>query len=166
MAGSEVKRPGFLARVVKPFIHVARHALKSPVTHKYPFERIKGFERTRGYITLNMDTCIGCGACGYACPDEAIYFFPVEGRKYTYPAIDYGKCSFCGLCVETCPTASLAHTDLVELAGYKYEELVYMPSELKPINIKEVLPEVRRFLITTMTKDGPKYILFKEGGED
>lgn len=158
-------RPGFISRVFKPFIHVIRHVSKPPVTHKYPFERIKGFERTRGFIVLNMDTCIGCGACGYICPDEAIRFFPLEGRRFTYPAIDYGRCSFCGLCVEICPTASLSHTDIVEIAGEKYSDLVYMPEKLVKPDLREILPELRRFLITTITEDGPKYIEFK-GGEE
>jgi|Deesub1362A_J573_1020465.scaffolds.fasta_scaffold00003_439 formate hydrogenlyase subunit 6/NADH:ubiquinone oxidoreductase subunit I len=152
------ERPNFIIRVFRPFYHVARHLLYPPVTHKYPFERIKGFPRTRGYITLNIDTCIGCGACGYVCPDQAIKFFPVEGKPFTYPAFDFGKCSFCGLCVETCPTDSLHFTDIVELAGEDYKELVYMPDELREKDIKEILPEMEYELKTTITRDGPRYL--------
>lgn len=150
--------PGFLSRIFKPFYHVARHMVYQPVTHKYPYERIKGQSRTRGFITLNMDTCIGCGACGYICPDQAIKFFPVEGRRFTYPAFDFGKCSFCGLCVETCPTDSLHFTDIVEIAGEKYKDLVYMPEDLKKPDIKDLLSELKYELTTSISKKGPYYI--------
>jgi formate hydrogenlyase subunit 6/NADH:ubiquinone oxidoreductase subunit I len=159
-------KPNFFTRIFKPFYHVSRHLLFQPVTHKYPIERIRGYPRTRGYISLNIDTCIGCGACGYICPDEAIRFFPIEGKKFTYPAIDFGKCSFCGLCVETCPTGSLSFSDVVELAGEKYRDLVYMPEDLKPIDLKNLLPEMKVELKTTITENGPRYIRRRVGEEE
>ena len=151
-------RPNFFTRVFRPFYHVARHLFYPPVTHKYPFERIRGFRRTRGYIMLNIDTCIGCGACGYTCPDEAIKFFPVEGRRFTYPAFDFGKCCFCGLCVEICPTNSLHFTDIVELVAEEYKDLVHLPEDLKEKDLREILPEMKYELKTIITKDGPRYI--------
>ena len=46
------------------------------------------------------DECISCGACGSACPSEAIS----EGdSKY---AIDAAKCTSCGACADICPVGA------------------------------------------------------------
>ena len=33
---------------------------------------------------------------------------PVKGVRNERPAIDYGRCCWCGLCVDICPTGSIA----------------------------------------------------------
>lgn len=152
------RRPNFFVRLIKPLYHVVRHVAYNPVTHRYPFERIRGYPRTRGFIGLDIDLCVGCGVCGYICPCQAIKFQFVDGRKFTYPAIDFGKCSFCGLCVEYCPRGALSSSDVVEIAGHKYEDLVYYPDELKIPSLKEIHPHIRYELRTEITAKGPRYV--------
>ena len=149
----------FISRILVPFATVLKHVAYQPVTHKYPYERLEGFERTRGRIVLRMDECIGCGACGYICPDEAIMMKPVEGKKLTYPAIDFLKCSFCGLCVEICPRDALYMQNVVELSSSEYKDLTYYPTRMtQPEDIKKLLPELKYLLKPVATKDGMKYI--------
>ena len=148
-----------ISRILVPFATVLKHAAYKPVTHKYPFERIEGYPRTRGRIVLRMDECIGCGACGYICPDEAIMMKPVEGKTLTYPAIDFLKCSFCGLCVEICPRDALYMQDVVELAADEYKNLTYYPERMtKPEDLKKLLPELKYILKPVTDKDGMKYV--------
>lgn len=47
-------------------------------------------------IMVNMELCIGCGACLNVCPEGAIH--ALEGRIAT----DYSKCRACGACSEVC----------------------------------------------------------------
>jgi tetrathionate reductase subunit B len=71
--------------------------MEVPATFKDPFD---------GTVQVDMERCLGCGACGEACPYEARYVNPDQGED---GKID--KCSFCqprvqqGLepaCVQTC----------------------------------------------------------------
>ena len=92
-------------------------------------------------------------------PDKAIKMTVVEGKPYTYPSFDFGKCCFCGLCVESCPTESLKTTDIVELASFEYSGLVYPPNRLVEPDLKKVLPQMKYELKTAISKNkGPYYI--------
>jgi len=127
---------GFVSRVVKPFITVLRHAAYRPATHKYPYERLEGFPRTRGRMMK-----------------------PVEGRDLTYPAIDFLKCSFCGLCVEICPRDALEMQPVVELGSSEYRDLTYYPERMtQPEDIKKLLPELKYMLTPVASKEGLRYI--------
>ena len=59
------------------------------------------------------DTCIGCGSCHTICQNHAIDMVPVEefegrpGDSGLRPRFDYGRCCWCGLCVDICTAASL-----------------------------------------------------------
>jgi len=153
-----MSKRNFLSRVVTPFFVVLKHVINQPVTHKYPFERLKGFKRTRGRIVLDIELCIGCGACGWICPDHAIEMKIVKGSKVTHPAIDFLKCSFCGLCVEICPRDALNMTNIVELADKEYKNLVYYPEKLseKP-DIKKILPMLKYELEPVISRDKMSY---------
>ncbi len=52
--------------------------------------------------------CMGCGACVYACPEDAIRLvdIPSEGLR---PFINSAKCQKCGGCVEVCPGIEMSH---------------------------------------------------------
>jgi len=73
-------------------------------------------DRYRGFHKNCQDKCIGCGSCGAICPTEAISMVAIEGREARpertdqLPAFDYGRCSFCGLCVDICTSGSLVMT--------------------------------------------------------
>jgi len=51
-------------------------------------------------MSLNMNTCIGCGNCLERCQMEAIL---LDNGK---AILDLNRCIGCGLCVSTCPTDS------------------------------------------------------------
>lgn len=62
------------------------------------------FER----VELYDDRCVLCGVCARACPEDAITVSKTE-RNDKIPLIgeifsDNNKCSWCGWCVEICPT--------------------------------------------------------------
>ncbi len=70
----------------------------------------------RGFHLNDWEKCIGCGTCGEICDNEAIRMVHIpdlpsddaRGIKPRRPAIDYGRCCWCALCVDICPTGSLS----------------------------------------------------------
>jgi len=57
-----------------------------------------------------------------------------------FPQIDYGRCMFCGLCVDECPVECLKMGKKVIMAGWNREDLVKGPDFLstKRFSAKEV----------------------------
>lgn len=53
-------------------------------------------------VTVNKDTCIGCGACVGTCPVSALSL-DAEGKA----GCDAGTCIDCGACVGTCPVSAI-----------------------------------------------------------
>ncbi|CAL6016347.1 4Fe-4S_ferredoxin [Hexamita inflata] len=52
-------------------------------------------------VQIDVDTCIGCGACINACPNEALEL--VDGKsKMTGPCLGSGEC------VDVCPVQALS----------------------------------------------------------
>lgn len=51
---------------------------------------------------IDLDTCVGCGACAGTCPVEAIA--PADD-KYV---IDAGKCIDCAACDDSCPVSAIS----------------------------------------------------------
>lgn len=54
-------------------------------------------------VTINLDSCIGCGACTGECPVNALSMND-EGKA----ACDADVCIDCGACVSTCPVSAIA----------------------------------------------------------
>jgi Ni,Fe-hydrogenase III small subunit/ferredoxin len=79
-------------------------------------------DRFRGKPEVNAAACPpACCACREACPTEAI---TGEGR----PALDLGRCLFCGDCAAACPEAALRFTREHRLAAWSREDLVLRES--------------------------------------
>lgn len=53
-------------------------------------------------VTVDKDTCIGCGACVGGCPVGALSMDD-EGKSQC----DAGTCIDCGSCVGTCPVSAI-----------------------------------------------------------
>jgi glutamate synthase (NADPH/NADH) small chain len=70
----------------------------------------------RGFHLNDWEVCIGCGTCASICDNHAIRMLDIpslpqdilRGIKSQRPTIDYGRCCWCALCVDICPSGSLA----------------------------------------------------------
>ncbi|MBE6114445.1 MAG: 4Fe-4S dicluster domain-containing protein [Erysipelotrichaceae bacterium] len=52
-------------------------------------------------VKINIDICIGCGACVGTCPVGAL---SMDGDK---SSCDESVCIECGACVATCPVSAI-----------------------------------------------------------
>ncbi len=109
------------------------------VTEQYPENRadLQISDRFRAELTLKYDDegrhkCIGCGICQMNCPNGTIRLTTKmvelpDGKKkrkldkYMY---DLGSCTFCMLCVTTCPQNALEFSNDFEQAVFTRDKLV------------------------------------------
>jgi NADH-quinone oxidoreductase subunit I len=108
------------------------------VTQKYPENRdtLKMFDRYKGEVIMphdanNQHHCTGCGICQINCPNGSIEIITrkeitAEGKevrlidKHIY---HLDMCTFCALCVKTCPSDALDF-------GHDFENAVFDKSKL------------------------------------
>lgn len=109
------------------------------ITEQYPENRqdLKISDRFRAELTLIYDSegrhkCIACGICQMNCPNGTIHLdtkmveLP-DGKKkrkldkYLY---DLGSCTFCMLCVTSCPQNALEFSNDFEQAVFERDKLV------------------------------------------
>ena len=87
---------------------------REPVT--LPFGPRPAAPIYRGFHINEWEKCIGCGTCAAICDNNAINMVDIKdlptdlllGVKPRRPAIDYGRCCWCALCVDICPTGSIS----------------------------------------------------------
>ncbi|MCU7853703.1 MAG: FAD-dependent oxidoreductase [Candidatus Thiodiazotropha sp. (ex Monitilora ramsayi)] len=87
---------------------------RKPVT--VPLEPRPAAANYRGFHLNEHEKCIGCSSCQKVCDNAAITMVkvphlpedPVKGIRNLRPAIDYGRCCWCALCVDICPTGSIS----------------------------------------------------------
>lgn len=109
------------------------------ITECYPENRgsLEISDRFRAELTLKYDSegnhkCIGCGICQMNCPNGTIQLTTKmvelpDGKKkrkldkYMY---DLGSCTFCMLCVTTCPQNALEFSNDFEQAVFTRDKLV------------------------------------------
>lgn len=121
------------------------------ITEFYPEDReIRKYpERFRAILELIYDAegnhkCIACGTCERSCPNGTI---TVETKMVDTPAgtkkkklanyiYDLGSCTFCQLCVTTCPTQALRFSNDFEQSVFTRAKLVkklnYLPEKPEP----------------------------------
>lgn len=139
-----------LVSLLKGMQVTGAYFFRKKVTEQYPENRatLKMADRFRGTLTLVEDEkgnhkCVACGICQMNCPNGTISITSVktvneEGKtvrtleKYNY---DLGSCTFCQLCVKSCPHDALAFTPQFEHAVFTRSKLVkqlnpqYKPEE-------------------------------------
>ena len=101
---------GSLLNPLKSLLFFAR----PPVTEK--LEPRPASANYRGFHLNDWELCIGCSTCQKVCDNAAITMVrvpglpedPAKGIRNLRPAIDYGRCCWCALCVDLCPTGSIA----------------------------------------------------------
>jgi NADH-quinone oxidoreductase subunit I len=128
---------------------VMKYAFKRPVTIRYPEEKRKLPERSRGrhYLTKwedGLERCVGCELCAIVCPSQAIYVKAAEnhpinehsrGERYASDfQINMLRCIYCGYCEEACPTGAIILSNEYELSGYSRESLIYTKDMLTEKN--------------------------------
>jgi NADH-quinone oxidoreductase subunit I len=64
-----------------------------------------------------------------------------HNKRSTFPAIDYGRCVFCGFCVDACPFYALEMGPSYELSSLEREELFYTPLMLSSRFFETYPPE-------------------------
>lgn len=64
-------------------------------------------------LRLDVDACIGCGACALVCPHRV---FALEGNKARIA--DRNGCMECGACALNCPADAIGLTPGVGCAAY------------------------------------------------
>lgn len=86
------------------------------ITVQYPDEKLAPYERFRGQLLFDAETCIACSMCVKACPSTCIVLqnatipdpknpeLKKKVAKIDWYSIDFGKCNWCRLCEEACPT--------------------------------------------------------------
>lgn len=121
------------------------------ITERYPEDRdtYKWPERFRAILELIYDKdgnhkCIACGTCERNCPNGTI---TIESKMVDTPAgtkkkklaryiYDLGSCTFCQLCVTTCPTGALRFSNDFEQSVFTRSKLVkqlnYLPEKPEP----------------------------------
>jgi NADH-quinone oxidoreductase subunit I len=109
------------------------------VTQKYPNNRkdLVMFDRFKGEVVMphnekNEHKCTGCGICEINCPNGTIEVISrtittEDGKKKR--AIDkhiyrLSMCTFCALCVKTCPSNALAFSQEFEHAVFNRSLLI------------------------------------------
>jgi len=117
---------------------------KTPHTISYPKESKEAADRYRGFHYNDLDECIGCGNCSSICQNEAIDMIHLDGYdgkkgdSGLRPRIDNGRCCWCALCVEVCPTGSLSLTKDYLYVSEDPDSFLWVPGKDNPEGMKQV----------------------------
>jgi len=130
----------FLVDMLRGLAVTLRLYFSRKVTVEYPEEVQEPAERFRGLLRLCRDEqgeplCIACKACQRACGTNC---FDIEGKKeegakFMRPIkFDWrlDRCSFCGFCVEVCPTNAIRFSREFRLTGVTKNGLLFRRDDM------------------------------------
>lgn len=151
-----------IASLVKGMQVTGKEFVTPKITEEYPDNRdnLPVADRFRAILTLKYDDqgdhkCIACGTCERVCPNNTISLDiktveTWDGKKkkkldkYHY---DLGSCTFCQLCVTSCPTDALEFSNDFEQALYTRSKLVkllnYLPEKPEPQPTPEQIEKMK-----------------------
>ena len=110
MSDIDYKSKGSILNPLKGLSFFARKPVTEPLGPRVAAVRYRGFHLN------DWEKCIGCSTCQKVCDNAAITMVkvpglpedPLKGVRNLRPAIDYGRCCWCALCVDLCPTGSIS----------------------------------------------------------
>ncbi len=123
--------------VLAPF-SALKQGTKPPHTVRYPKEKKETATRYRGFHFNDLEECIGCGTCATICQNAAIDMIHVDGFETNSgdsglrPRVDNGRCCWCALCVDVCPTGSLNLTKDYVYVSEDPDSFLWMPGVDNP----------------------------------
>lgn len=140
-----------ISSLVKGLEVTGKEFVTPKITERYPEDRETRHvpQRFRAVLQFIYDKegnhrCIACGTCERNCPNGTITVETKmvdtwDGKKkkkldrYIY---DLGSCTFCQLCVTTCPTNAIKFSNDFEQAVFTRQKLVkqlnYLPEKPEP----------------------------------
>ncbi len=141
-----------LHSLIKGMEVTGKELVTPKVTEQYPENRatLKIPDRFRATLQFIYDEqgahkCIACKSCERNCPNGTITIktrmvdLPngkkkMKLDKYIY---DLGSCTFCNLCVSSCPTSAIEFSNDFEQAVFTRESLIkqlnYLPEKEEPV---------------------------------
>ena len=147
-----------IASLLKGMQVTGKEFVTPKITEQYPEDRETRHvpDRFRAELKLIYDSegnhkCIACGTCERNCPNGTI---TLETKMVDTPAgtkkkkldkylYDLGSCTFCQLCVTSCPTGALEFSNDFEQAVFTRDKLVkklnYLPEKEEPAPTPEEL---------------------------
>ena len=151
-----------IASLVKGMTVTGKEFVTPKLTEKYPENRdtVHVPDRFRAILELKYDAegrhkCIACGICERNCPNGTISLTTkmvdtADGKKkrkldkYMY---DLGSCTFCQLCVSSCPQNAIEFNNDFEQAVFTREKLVkqlnFLPEKEEPAPSPEELARIQ-----------------------
>src|SRR6266436_3863573 len=93
----------------------------------------------RGRPVLDPEKCVsGCTRCVEVCPTDALYV------SASGPALDLGRCIFCGECAAACPADAITFTQVWALAASERAGLIVTGD--REVHVDALGRELRRLL--------------------
>jgi glutamate synthase (NADPH/NADH) small chain len=129
-----------LKGVVNPLTGLAQLA-KKPHTKEFNLLGTDTADRYRGFHFNDLQECIGCGNCSTICMNGAIDMIELakeheinadKGNSGLRPRVDYGRCCWCALCVDVCPTGSLNLTKEYNYVSPDANSFLWTPGVSNP----------------------------------
>lgn len=110
----------------------SRRMVGRPQCDLYPYNPKVLPTKSRTFLSMFADTtgvpaCKACMTCQNGCPDHVIRIErdPEDRKKATSFTVDSGRCTFCGICEESCPYDALVFTGDFERATFDKDSLTY-----------------------------------------